>query len=333
MERVLHPRLTHVRLPGLEPGSTYNQVLDELCASSARNEMIASDVAQALSEGRTPLVLTRRKEHARTLCELLEARGCSAHLLIGEGTAAERRRRLSEALAAMDTGPAALVATDSLLGEGFNAARLDTLFLATPVSWAGKLTQEVGRLHRGGARKGSVIVYDYVDTTVPMLARMYRRRLKTYAALGYKVVQGSDVHTPDGSFVGSEDFARLFLADVAASTRSIRIAAPYASARGCEAVVPGLADAVARGVHVECMLVREPRKTALAMLRKAGVALAVDGRVRPLGLATFDDAVVWYGDLPLLAVPDEDGCDVRVASAEAAHDLAEAMFHEGVEGD
>jgi superfamily II DNA or RNA helicase len=79
-------------------------------------------------------------------------------------------------------------ATGSYIGEGFDDARLDTLFLAMPISWRGTLQQYVGRLHRLHDNKRVVEVYDYVDTNVRTLARMYDRRLKGYGDMGYKVL-------------------------------------------------------------------------------------------------------------------------------------------------
>jgi superfamily II DNA or RNA helicase len=87
-----------------------------------------------------------------------------------------------------------ILATGSYIGEGFDDARLDTLFLAMPISWKGTLQQYVGRLHRLHDNKHVVQVYDYVDSCVPMLARMYGRRLKGYGAIGYSIDQnGSDL--------------------------------------------------------------------------------------------------------------------------------------------
>ena len=82
-----------------------------------------------------------------------------------------------------------ILATGSYIGEGFDDARLDTLFLAMPISWKGTLQQYVGRLHRLHDNKRFVQVYDYVDNYVLMLARMYGRRLKGYAAIGYVIEQ------------------------------------------------------------------------------------------------------------------------------------------------
>ena len=75
-----------------------------------------------------------------------------------------------------------------MIGEGFDDARLDTLFLTLPVSWRGTIAQYVGRLHRLHDRKREVRVYDYADLNVPMLARMFDRRCRGYEALGYTIL-------------------------------------------------------------------------------------------------------------------------------------------------
>jgi superfamily II DNA or RNA helicase len=81
--------------------------------------------------------------------------------------------------------PPRILATGRYIGEGFDDARLDTLFLTLPVSWKGTLVQYTGRLHRLHPGKTVVQIYDYVDREVPMLMRMFGRRLRGYRAIGY----------------------------------------------------------------------------------------------------------------------------------------------------
>ena len=66
-----------------------------------------------------------------------------------------------------------ILATGRYIGEGFDDARLDTLFLALPFSWKGMLVQYAGRLHRLHPGKDEVQIFDYVDSSVPMLAKMH----------------------------------------------------------------------------------------------------------------------------------------------------------------
>ena len=81
----------------------------------------------------------------------------------------------------------AIVATGKYIGEGFDLPRLDTLFLAMPIAWKGLLTQYAGRIHRESEGKESVTIFDYVDSSIPMLERMFRKREKGYKAMGYQL--------------------------------------------------------------------------------------------------------------------------------------------------
>ena len=95
-----------------------------------------------------------------------------------------------------DTEARLVLATGRYLGEGFDDASLDTLFLTMPISWRGTLAQYVGRLHREHHAKREVIVYDYVDSGVPMLARMALKRQTGYRSLGYEIATADPGNPP-----------------------------------------------------------------------------------------------------------------------------------------
>ena len=104
------------------------------------------------------------------------------------GMGKKQRKAMAEKLATIPDGtPRIILATGSYIGEGFDDSRLDTLFLTTPISWRGTLQQYVGRLHRMHNGKKVVQVYDYADAHVPMLARMFEKRLKGYRSIGYEM--------------------------------------------------------------------------------------------------------------------------------------------------
>jgi superfamily II DNA or RNA helicase len=100
---------------------------------------------------------------------------------------ASARRAAETSLRVPDTDERLILATGRYLGEGFDDPRLDTLFISMPIAWKGTLAQYVGRLHREHAHKHNVIVYDYVDADVPVLARMAKKREAGYRAMGYRV--------------------------------------------------------------------------------------------------------------------------------------------------
>ncbi len=152
-----------------------------LSQSPARNQDIVQDVAQCVRNKANCLLLTERREHAETLATMLNAESIPSVVLRGGMRATERR--------AAEAGlPEAqvIVATGKYIGEGFDLPRLDTLFLALPIAWKGTLSQYAGRIHREADGKQEVTVYDYLDTGLPMLERMFRKREKGYKAMGYQ---------------------------------------------------------------------------------------------------------------------------------------------------
>jgi superfamily II DNA or RNA helicase len=156
-----------------------------LAANEQRNRLILDDVTTALVQGRSPILLTERKDHLQFLAASL--RGVARHLVVLRGgmTPTERRSATATLAAIPDAEPRLLIATGRYIGEGFDDARLDTLFLAMPISWKGTLVQYAGRLHRLYPGKTEVRIYDYVDRSVPLLARMFEKRLRGYRAIGY----------------------------------------------------------------------------------------------------------------------------------------------------
>jgi superfamily II DNA or RNA helicase len=150
-----------------------------------RNHQIVEDVVAEIQKGRHPLLLTERREHATMLADLLRRRGITCEVLRGAMRAKER-----EAVMAALDDTQVLIATGKYIGEGFDLPRLDTLFLGLPISWKGSLAQYAGRIHRQSAGKERVVIYDYVDTGLQTLERMFGRRAKAYEALGYSIVDG-----------------------------------------------------------------------------------------------------------------------------------------------
>lgn len=163
------------------------QIYAALAQSEKRNDMIFSDILSALEAKRSPLVLTERRDHALHLAERLTPFARNVIVLHGGMGAKARRVAMRKLENIGDREERLLIATGRYIGEGFDDARLDALFLTMPVSWRGTLAQYAGRLHRTHPGKREVVIYDYVDDTVPVLARMSGKRVKGYASLGYSV--------------------------------------------------------------------------------------------------------------------------------------------------
>jgi superfamily II DNA or RNA helicase/very-short-patch-repair endonuclease len=186
----------HVRPTGFHPSKVlaedvriqFQELYSELIADEARNNLICDDVLQSIHEGRSPLVLTERNEHLDVLAERFSTGIQHLIVLRGNMSKNESGAVIARLAAIPENEPRALLATGRLIGEGFDDARLDTLFLTLPVSWHGTIAQYVGRLHRLYARKREVRVIDYADLNIAMLARMFDRRCRGYEAVGYKIL-------------------------------------------------------------------------------------------------------------------------------------------------
>jgi superfamily II DNA or RNA helicase len=161
-------------------------IYQALMENEVRNQLILADIRQALTEGRSPIVLTERKEHVSLLAEHIRDFTANVFEMQGGMGVKQRKQCLSGIQAVPDDQSRVIVATGRYLGEGFDDARLDTLFLAMPISWKGTLAQYVERLHRLHHAKTEVRIYDYVDDQVPMLSKMSERRKVGYKGLGYQ---------------------------------------------------------------------------------------------------------------------------------------------------
>ena len=182
-------RSTQFQLPPPLEGSdrpSMPAVYAAIARDELRNNLIFDDVLKALEAKRSPVVLTERRDHLEYLQGRFSRFVRNLVVLRGGMSAAERKAS-DAALRVADDQERLILATGRYIGEGFDDPRLDALFLTMPISWKGTLAQYVGRLHRQHAGKTEVLVVDYVDDLVPVLARMAAKRRSGYRALGYRV--------------------------------------------------------------------------------------------------------------------------------------------------
>ena len=183
-----------------EGEAKFADLVAALASDAPRNEMIARDVAECVREGRSPVVISERRDHLDVLEELLH--GAADHIVVMRGGIGRRKAKaLREELDAIPKEESRIIlATGSYIGEGFDDPRLDTLFLVLPISWRGRLVQYAGRLHRQSDGKREVRIYDYLDQRVAMCAKMFNRRAVGYRDIGYEMVMTNDSLSgwPDG---------------------------------------------------------------------------------------------------------------------------------------
>ncbi len=181
---VVHPT-AHVFEGNDEAG--IQEVFAALVEDDQRSRQICGDIVEAAAGGRNCLVLTQRKDHVEKLAGEIKGHGCDPIILQGGMGKKSRTAAMAQMHERASNGGLILVATGSFLGEGFDCPPLDTLFLAFPMAFKGRTVQYVGRVLRPTASKSRVEVHDYVDTEVPVLARMHSKRLGAYSSLGFRM--------------------------------------------------------------------------------------------------------------------------------------------------
>ncbi len=229
-DHYLIPRFTSFKMDSGLMGERYgiNTIYKALCESRLRNSLILGDIVQALEKGRTPIVISERTEHVQYLAEKLKAR-CKNVIVLTGGLKARERKEMSDKLQSIPADEElVLVATGKYIGEGFDFPRLDTLFLAMPIAWKGTLAQYAGRLHRNYETKEDVLVYDYVEIHVDTLEKMYHKRVKGYASIGY-AVWNYKANRNSQNIYESVSFTETFLKDINEADKSIVIVSPSLS--------------------------------------------------------------------------------------------------------
>ncbi len=183
----------------LPTDAAIQEIYGALAVDEQRSEVIASDTLELIARGRSPIVLTERREHLERLAVRLAGHVPTLVVLHGDMRPADRRAALQQLAETRAGSSRALLATGRYIGEGFDDPRLDTLLLAMPIAWEGTVVQYAGRLHRAHPGKREALVYDYVDAEVPVLRRMFAKRLKAYRALGYELADTARSDPASGS--------------------------------------------------------------------------------------------------------------------------------------
>ena len=249
------PRFTSLRVPldSDEKDLSIQEIYSEIVDNEFRNQQIVEDVLSNYKRGRNCIVLSLRTAHVELLAKKLGEEVPDVVTLrggMGTKTTREAFKRIAETPSDKNL---VLVATGHFIGEGFDEPRLDTLFLAMPISWKGTLQQYAGRLHRLSKDKKEVRIYDYVDIHIKMLEKMYQKRLSGYASMGYKAKSEDIVSAPMDIIFDRDSFLPVFTLDIAAVKKEILIVSPFLRIRRTMQMIRHLNSATDKGVRVIVM--------------------------------------------------------------------------------
>jgi superfamily II DNA or RNA helicase len=324
------PRFTGFRLASdsEEADMSIQEPYSGMVMDGLRNEQIIDDVIRAHEAGRSSLILTERTAHVELLAAKIREKIPHVVTLTGGKGVIENRNIMAKIAEVPATAQLTLVATGRYIGEGFDEPRLDTLFLAMPVSWRGTLQQYAGRLHRLFEEKKEVQIYDYVDIHVRTLEKMYRKRISGYAAIGYRAKAESFADRPADIIFDNTSFLPVYQNDLMNCAREVVIVSPFVTKRRTVQMLPDLA-ALAKRVSV--VVVTRPADTykdgdrpvleaTLASLKEARVRLLFKANIHQK-FAVIDQKIVWYGSINLFSYGNAQESIMRLESPNIAHEL------------
>ncbi len=320
-----------------EPDWHITKIFAALAENELRNQQIANDIKEALINGRTPIVLTQRKEHVIRLATILESQ-TDAHIitLIGADSA-KVKNKMVETLTAIPNGEKlVLIATGKYIGEGFDYPRLDTLFLASPIAWKGTLAQYAGRLHREYPGKQEVIVYDYVDIHIPVLERMYHKRLTGYAQIGYKALSSKSEPDRISMIYDCHTFIPTIRDDFGEAKQEILIASPYILRKQISTVLEWLKEPLLAGISIT--IITRPTESYKDQERARKCIEMLYARFKVIQepdiyqkYIIIDNRLVWYGSVSLFDTGDSENTIIRLDSRELAEEIRSEKMKNYVE--
>jgi superfamily II DNA or RNA helicase len=312
-----------------------NAMFKLVAESEIRNLQIIEDVRRCVIDKRTPVILTRYKEQAKLLYDSLIDDAEHVFIMYGDNTPKENEHIREQLLAVSPLETVILVATGQIIGEGFNFPRLDTLMLAAPVSFAGRLEQYVGRLNRDYEGKTDVIVYDYIDSHLPVFNTMFMKRLKTYKKIGFELLtaEPSEKQKVNALFT-STDYYDVFEQDLMEAESEIIISSPDISHDKIERFINIIKPRQEKGVRVTIITENPDVKTfgnpaylleLIGHLRKSGITVGYTDDVNE-HYAVIDRSLVWHGGMNLLGKADVWDNLIRVKDVQASAELMELSF-------
>jgi superfamily II DNA or RNA helicase len=329
------PRFTSLRVPldKDEQEVSIQQLYTEIMESDFRNQQIIDDVLNNYHQGRNCIVLSLRTAHVESLAKRLKEKATDVFALMG-GMGRKATRETFQSIADIPADRnIILVATGHFIGEGFDEPRLDTLFLAMPISWKGTLQQYAGRLHRLYESKKEVKIYDYVDIQVRMLEKMYQKRLNGYASMGYKAKGEELDDTPLDIIFDKDNFLPVFNQDINAAKKEILIVSPFVRKMRTLQMTKHLKVVLEKNVRI--LVVTRPKEDfkpkdhaiiqrTLNLLTDCGANVVFKSNIHQK-FAVMDQKVVWYGSINLLSYGSAQESIMRIESVNIANELVKSI--------
>ena len=330
-EHYIIPRFTPFRKPVSQDEKDWyiGEIYSQISTSQMRNQLIIDDVIKCVQEGRNPIILTERTAHVELIARELSKTIPNVIELTGGMAAKERKTRLIRLSSIPPDENIVIVATGRFIGEGFDEPRLDTLFLAMPVAWKGTVQQYAGRLHRLYQNKSEVQIYDYVDVHVGVLERMYHKRIKGYASIGYSAKSDSKPFGATNAIFDNHNFMTIFRNDISSAKSEMIVVSPYMTKKRLSQMLNILSSGTNNGAKLTIITrpeedYKEKDRSAVSdmvnSIRLTGANLIFRSNIHQK-FAVIDQRIVWYGSINFLSFGSAEESIMRLDSINIANEL------------
>ena len=325
------PRFTSTRMPIFKRHDEWHitEVYQHICESDYRNELIVADIVESVNAGRNPLVLTERTGHIDQLVGLMKDEDFEIIVMSGNLKTSERKESHSKVKSLKDGDRFVIVATGKLIGEGFDEARLDTLFMAMPIAWKGTIAQYAGRLHRNYAGKEEVLIYDYVDVHIPVLERMYHKRLTAYRSVGYSIKDNNSNEAIESGIFDEVNYFEYLIRDIKGAEKNILISSPYLQKKKVNKIKEILVEKYKSGIRITlCIKTLEEYSEKyqhfiadfINEMKREGINI-IQLPNKHLKFMVVDNVIVWYGGIDILGGSYSDNSLIRIQDETLANEL------------
>jgi len=297
--------------------NTLQENFEAMLYDHDRNNLIIEDICNNFKLGRHQLVLTRRLEQLDILESLIPKK---LKIPIFELSGRQKPKINREVITKIVNfkKPYVLLATGNYIGEGFDVSSIDTLLLTMPISWKGSTEQYLGRLNRDLVQKSELQVFDYVDLFVPMLARMYKKRLKTYRELQYQINTGNS-QTVVKVMSGTGGHRQL-MNELVTNNPKVVVGVIYLSSAILKLIKQlNPANVIVVTVPAD----KQSRPALLSKLLDMKVKVKYSGQA--LNTILINDKVVWYDYDQLLSTSNK-GSSLRFGSSVLAKKFNDLFF-------
>ena len=326
------PRFTRTKEPqklGSDSELSINDIFASIVISQLRNNQIVKDILESYQNGRNILVLTDRIEHVELLYDMVRNHIKHAFVLSGKLKKSDSiiiRKALDEL---PENENVLIIATSKYIGEGFDYPRLDTLLLTFPFSWRGRLQQYAGRLHREYTGKKDVLILDYVDVNISVLEKMYHKRLKGYASIGYKIKGDISDSENTGLIFNEENFISEFSKDISNATQEIIISSPFITMRKTSKILDLLEKNFNNNADIfiftkpanEYKEVERPKIQKIhELISNSKVHLILKPGIYKK-FALIDKSIVWFGSINILGYGQTHESIIRFFNREVGAEL------------